>query len=70
MLKRAAIRARLFPLAGRAEDDLSACTTAAERVALVAVLTREAWALSKRVIPDYQRSELPITVIRRRSGEE
>lgn len=66
MLNRADMRARLFPLTRHADDDLSASTTAAERLLLVADLTREAWALSKREMPDYPRSELPVRVIRRR----
>jgi hypothetical protein len=39
-------------------------STADERIRLVATLTREQWALSKRVLPSYSRSEIPGRVVR------
>lgn len=70
MLNRSAIRARVVPLATRANDDLSDCTTAAERLGLVADLTREMWAFSKREVPAYTRSELPVVLVRARNRGE
>lgn len=70
MLNRAALRAHVFPLAGEPRDDLSACTTAAQRLALVAVLTREMWALTGQGIPTYTRAEIPVAVVRRADREE
>jgi len=64
------MRARLFPLGSKTDDDLSSCTTPADRLSLVADLSREAWALSKREMPAYARSELPVTVIHLRSRGE
>jgi hypothetical protein len=64
MQNRASIRARLVRLEDSREDDLSDCTTPAERLALVAVLTREAWALSKRELPDYSRGQVPVVKVR------
>jgi hypothetical protein len=69
-VNRAAIRARVFPLGERKVNDLSADTTPAERLALLADLTRETWALSNREIPVYARSEMPVTVIHHRNREE
>lgn len=41
---------------------LSATGTAAARVALVEVLTREAWALARREVPAYPRHASPVVV--------
>lgn len=41
-------------------DDLSRSTTAEERLAMVAVLSAEAWALSGKPLPAYARRETPI----------
>ncbi len=50
------------------EDDLSESTTAAERVAMVWTLTLEAWKLSGRPLPQYQRHETPVRRIDRRTS--
>ncbi len=64
MQNRASIRARIVRLADSPGDDLSDCTTAAERLALVADLTREAWALSGREMPGYSRAQVPVVKVR------
>ncbi|MGK2962860.1 MAG: hypothetical protein ACSLFK_12030 [Gemmatimonadaceae bacterium] len=63
MLNRGAISARLLPLGSKADDDLTACTTAEERLRLVADLTREMWSLAKLEVPAYSRSEMPVKVL-------
>jgi hypothetical protein len=65
---RAAARAR-WPglkttLAEAPGDDLSASTTAEERVAMVWELSAQAWALTGRPWPEYSRAEMPGRVIR------
>jgi hypothetical protein len=51
---------RVFQLGHEPGDDLSASTTAEERLAMVATLTLEAWSLSGRRLPDYTRAETPV----------
>ncbi len=63
MQNRAWIRARLVKLEDSPEDDLSDRTTPAERLALVADLTREAWALAKRELPGYSRGQVPVVKV-------
>jgi hypothetical protein len=46
---------------------LAGPTTPEQRLALVDVLTREAWALAGRPWPQLPRSEWPVRVLRRRS---
>jgi hypothetical protein len=50
-------------------EDLSATTTAAERIAMVWQLTLDAWAMSGRPIPDYPREQAPVRVIRPPRGD-
>lgn len=55
-------------------DDLSATTTPEERLAMVWPLTLEAWRLTGRELPSYERSAMPVRVIRgylgaKREGE-
>jgi hypothetical protein len=45
-------------------DDLSATTTAEERLAMVWPLTLAAWRLAGRELPSYARAEMPVRVIR------
>ncbi|MEO7683079.1 MAG: hypothetical protein ABIU86_04015 [Gemmatimonadaceae bacterium] len=63
--ERSSLRARIFPLGGEPSDDLSACTTVEERLQMVTALSAEAWALSGRPLPTYQRPEIPIVIVRR-----
>ncbi|MEO5580021.1 MAG: hypothetical protein ABIR58_05135 [Gemmatimonadaceae bacterium] len=65
MSDRSDLRARTFRLGEEPRDDLSACTTANERLALVADLTREMWALTGREMPIYSRTQIPVAVVPR-----
>lgn len=69
--ERAAARAswpiRKFTLGSEPSDDLSEVTTPEERVAMEWELSRRAWLLSGRPIPDYDRASTPGRVIRRGS---
>ena len=56
---------RLRPLAEAPDAGLAGRTTADERLALVEVLTCEAWALTGAPIPAYARVDIPVRVIRR-----
>jgi hypothetical protein len=42
-------------------EDLSASTTAAERLGMMWRLAQDAWAMAGRPIPDYPRHEMPIS---------
>ena len=55
---------RRFRLEDAPGPDLSATTTAEERLAMMWPLAREAWSLAGRAIPDYPRDRMPIRVIR------
>jgi hypothetical protein len=56
---------RCHRLAEEAEDDLSATTTAEERLRMVWQLTLDAWASAGWPIPDYRRDQAPGRVLRR-----
>jgi hypothetical protein len=56
---------RKFQLGEEPSDDLSATTTAAERIAMVWQLTQDAWASAGLKIPDYSRQETPVRVLMR-----
>lgn len=70
MQNRAAIRARAFPLNHASTDDLSDCTSPAERLELVGDLTREAWALAKLEMPTYARGQIPVVIRYRNPAKE
>lgn len=55
-------------LADAGHDDVSAYTTAAERVLMVAQLTAEAWTLAGAPAPAYERSQTPVALRRLRSS--
>ena len=55
---------RAFRLGEEPTIDDRDTSTAEERIRLVATLTREQWALSKRALPSYSRSEIPGRVVR------
>lgn len=42
-------------------ENLSATTTAAERIGMMWRLAQDAWAMTGRPMPDYSREEMPIT---------
>src|SRR5581483_7518425 len=52
--------ARVYRLGSEPGDDLSACTTPEERVAMVAILSRRMWELTGRPVPTYSRREMPV----------
>jgi len=58
---------RVVPLVAGAADDLSATTTVAQRLAFVEALSREAWALARRPLPDYERARIPVRLVRNAS---
>lgn len=55
---------RVYRLGEEPDDDLSATTTAAERLAMMWPLAVDAWTLSGQAIPDYPRNEMPIRILR------
>ena len=58
--RRSRLKARVFPLGREPCDDLTATTTAAERIEMVARITADLWARSGTVIPVYKRHEIPV----------
>ena len=55
---------RKFRLADEPGPDLSATTTADQRLAMMWPLARDAWTLAGRTIPDYPRDRMPVRVVR------
>jgi hypothetical protein len=55
---------RVFRLGEEPADDLSAVTTAAERLAMMWPLALDAWAAAGRPLPDYPRGQTPIRILR------
>lgn len=62
---RRAAPARVFRLGEEPPDDLTAVTTAEQRLDMVAELSRRMWELTGRVPPSYVRAEIPVRVVRR-----
>jgi len=58
--------ARIVRLGTPESEDLSATTTVAERVEMVALLTRRMWEFTGRSFPAYARDEMPVKILRRR----
>jgi len=54
---------RKFALGSEPGDDISAETTAEERLEMVWQLTLEAWSLAGLPLPTYTRSETPVRVV-------
>jgi hypothetical protein len=54
---------RRYRLGEEPGDDLSASTTAEERLAMVWPLTLDAWAMAGKALPTYTRGETPIRVV-------
>ncbi len=65
---RANMPVRMFRLGEEPGDDLSAETTADERLAMVAELSARMWALTGKPVPVYSRAEMPVRV--RKLGAE
>lgn len=57
--------ARVVRLGEEPRDDLSSALTPAERIELVATLSRRMWELTGRPFPRYSRAEMPGRVVRR-----
>ena len=57
---------RVYRLGEEPGDDLSAVTTAEERVAMVWELTARMWELTGRARPAYTRATMPVRVTRLR----
>ncbi len=55
---------RVYRLGEEPDDDLSATTTATERLEMMWPLAVDAWASSGQAIPDYPREKTPIHAIR------
>lgn len=60
--------ARVYRLGEEPTEDLSAVTTAEQRLNLVWELTARMWGLTGRPLPTYARGEMPIVVIRGKSA--
>lgn len=56
--------ARIRALEEPPRDDLSDVTSAEERIAMVAVLSRRMWELTGRPWPGYTRSSMPVELRR------
>lgn len=56
---------RKFRLGEEPSEDLSATTSAKERLEMMWPLAVDAWALAGRKIPDYPREETPARLLRR-----
>ncbi|MDQ3225311.1 MAG: hypothetical protein M3Q50_01590 [Chloroflexota bacterium] len=63
MPNRSDLRARVHRLGEEPRDDLRVCTSANERLALVAELTREMWALAGLEMPTYSRAQIPVAIV-------
>ena len=57
---------RVYRLGEEPDDDLSATTTATERLEMMWPLAVDAWASSGQPIPDCPRKEAPVRVIRKK----
>jgi hypothetical protein len=57
--------ANVYRLGDAPGDDLSATTTAEERLAMVEILSARMWELTGKPIPLIPRAELPVRVVRR-----
>lgn len=60
---RSAMQGRVVPLRSAEAGDARVAGTAAERVALVAELSRHAWALTGQPIPSYTRATMPARIV-------
>lgn len=55
---------RAYTLGDEPSDNLSATTTAEERLAMMWPLAVEAWRLAGRPMPNYTRESMPVRVLR------
>lgn len=63
--RRSGMSIRVRRLGEEPSDDLSATTTAEDRLEMVAVLSRRMWELTGSPTPSYTREEMPVRVFRR-----
>ena len=56
-------RVAVFALGEEPGGDISSETTAGERLALMWPLAIEAWSLTGRPLPDYERASTPVRVV-------
>ena len=61
---RAAWPIACFALGDESADDISAVTTAAERIAMMWPLAEAAWKLAGRAMPTYDRQHIPARLFR------
>lgn len=59
---------RKYRLGDEPSEDLRGSTTAQQRVEMVWQLTFEAWALTARPLPDYERATSPVSKVLRRAS--
>jgi hypothetical protein len=59
---------RLVSLHSPEAGDSRVAGTASERVALVAVLSADRWALTHAPLPGYERAAMPVTVVTRQAN--
>ena len=64
-ISRATWPVRKFRLGKEPVPDLRGSTTAEERLMMMWTLACDAWAVAGRPIPDYERSNAPIRIVRR-----
>ncbi len=62
----AEFQVRVYPLGHEPGDDLTASTTAEERIAMVAELTARMWELAGGTHQPYSRQTIPVRVVPRR----
>jgi len=60
----------VFSLGAAPGADISAHTTAEERLSMMWGLAVEAWTLAGRLLPDYERNETPIRVVDLNSDQD
>lgn len=58
------LTARVYRLGEEPGDDLSTISTAEQRLAMVAVLTRRMWELTGRPVPRYERTTMAVRLRR------
>lgn len=63
--KRSQWPVNVYELGKEPDDDLSATTTPAQRLAMMWPLALEAWALMSKDLPDYDRANMPVVVVYR-----
>lgn len=68
--KRQNMSARVVPLRSPEAGESRVQGTIEERLALVARLSREAWALTGRPLPSYSRATMPVRIITLREARE